>query len=133
MIHQFRSKQFLVFLMTGGTAAAVNFASRVLYNLWMSFSQAIVLAYITGMTTSFILAKLFVFKKSQKALHHSALYFLLVNLVTAVQTWMISMLLAYYALPAIGIHHYVTEIAHAIGLILPVFTSYLGHKHFSFR
>ena len=43
------------------------------------------------------------------------------------------MLLAYYLLPAIGVRHYVQEIAHAIGIIIPVFTSYLGHKRWSFR
>ena len=45
----------------------------------------------------------------------------------------ISMLLAYWALPALGVQAFVHEIAHAVGVMVPVFTSYLGHKHFSFR
>ena len=52
MIGAFRSRQFLVFLLTGGIAAAVNFGSRILYNQWMGFSAAIVLAYITGMVAA---------------------------------------------------------------------------------
>ena len=64
MIGAFRSRQFLVFLLTGGIAAAVNFGSRILYNQWMGFSAAIVLAYITGMVTAFVLARLFVFRAS---------------------------------------------------------------------
>lgn len=133
MIGAFRSRQFLVFLLTGGIAAAVNFGSRILYNQWMGFSAAIVLAYITGMVTAFVLARLFVFRDSQRALHHSALYFVLVNGVAVLQTWAISLLLADWLLPALGVHQYMHELAHAAGVVVPVFTSYLGHKHLSFK
>lgn len=133
MIQQFKSKQFLAFLITGGFAAAVNFGSRILYNLWTSFSLAIVLAYITGMITAFVLARLFVFRESTQSLHHSALYFVLVNVAAVAQTWVVSMGLAKYVLPAMGIAGYVEEIAHAVGVMVPVFTSYIGHKRLSFR
>ena len=133
MIGAFRSRQFLVLLLTGGIAAAVNFGSRILYNQWMGFSAAIVLAYITGMVTAFVLARLFVFRNSQRALHQSALYFVLVNGVAVLQTWAISLLLADWLLPALGIRQYVHELAHAAGVVVPVFTSYLGHKHLSFK
>lgn len=129
----FLSKQFLIFLLTGGTAAAVNFGSRILYNQWVSFSTAIVLAYLTGMVTAFILAKLFVFKNSQQALHKSMIFFCLVNVVAVLQTWLISMALAYYVLPSLGVHHFIPEIAHAAGVVVPVFSSYFGHKYWSFR
>ena len=132
MIGAFRSRQFLVFLLTGGIAAAVNFGSRILYNQWMGFSAAIVLAYITGMVTAFVQARLFVFRNSQRALHQSALYFVLVNGVAVLQTWAISLLLADWLLPALGVHQYVHELAHAAGVVVPVFTSYLAHKHLSF-
>lgn len=127
------SKQFLTFLLTGGTAAAVNFGSRVIYNLWMSFSTAVILAYITGMITAFILSKLFVFLDSQQSVHKSAMFFVLVNLVAVLQTFLISMGLAYYVLPKLGVTTLVPEIAHAIGVVVPVFSSYLGHKRWSFR
>lgn len=133
MIQQFMSRQFLFFLLTGGTAAAVNFGSRIFYNFWLDFSVAIVLAYVTGMITAFILAKLFVFKESQQLLHRSALYFVLVNLIAVLQTWIVSMGLAYYVLPAMGVESLVREIAHAVGVVVPVFTSYIGHKQWSFR
>lgn len=133
MIEQFKSRQFFVFLLTGGLAAAVNFGSRILFNRWCSFSLAIVLAYLVGMTTAFVLARLFVFKDSQRTLHHSAMFFVLVNLVAVAQTWLISMALAYYVLPSLGFTRYNAEIAHGAGVMVPVFTSYLGHKRFSFR
>jgi putative flippase GtrA len=133
MMQQFMSRQFLVFLVTGGFAAAVNFFSRILYNFWLEFSVAIILAYITGMITAFVLAKLFVFKQSQQSLKKSALMFIAVNLIAIIQTWCISMLLVYYVLPWLGVTLYPKEIAHAVGVAVPVFTSYLGHKYWSFR
>lgn len=133
MLKQFRSRQFLLFLLTGGFAAAVNFGSRIVYSQWLSFSTAVILAYVTGMVTAFVLARLFVFKQSTRAVHHSAFYFVLVNLVAVLQTWAISLGLAYYVLPALGITVFVEEIAHAVGVAVPVFTSYIGHKRWSFQ
>lgn len=133
MIQQFLSKQFMVFLITGGTAAAVNFCSRIIYNLWLSFSLSVIIAYLTGMITAFVLAKLFVFKESQQSVHRSILFFTLVNLVAVLQTWLISMGLAYYLLPSLGVTLFVKEISHATGVVIPVFTSYLGHKRWSFK
>lgn len=127
------SRQFLMFLLTGGFAAAVNFCSRIIYSIWLDFSSAIILAYITGMITAFVLAKLFVFKDSQLPVYHSVVFFILVNLVAVLQTWAISMALAYYFLPWLGVTSFVQEIAHAFGVAFPVFTSYIGHKHWSFR
>lgn len=133
MIQHFLSRQFLVFLLTGGTAAAVNFGSRIVYNLWMPFSPAVVCAYLTGMVTAFVLAKLFVFKDSQQAVHRAVGFFILVNLVAVAQTWAISVGLLRYVLPAMGVTMFAPELAHAVGVVVPVFTSYLGHKHLSFR
>ena len=133
MISHFMSRQFIIFLVTGGLAAAVNFGSRILYNQWVSFSVAVVLAYLTGMVTAFVLARYFVFTESSQSMQRSALWFVVVNIVAVIQTWVISMLLAYYLLPRMGFSRFIPEIAHAIGVVVPVFTSYLGHKRFSFK
>lgn len=131
-MRSFMSRQFLGFLLTGGLAAAVNFGSRILYNRWLDFSSAVVLAYLTGMVTAFILARRFVFTEGSQTVQRSAMFFVMVNGVAVLQTWGISMAL-YYLLPIAGITRWVPEIAHAVGVIVPVFTSYLGHKKFSFR
>lgn len=129
----FFSRQFALFLITGGTAATVNFGSRVVYNLWLDYSTSILFAYLTGMVTAYILARLFVFNATRLSLRRSTMLFTLVNVIAAAQTWAISMLLANYILPFIGVSRFAPEIAHAIGVIFPVFTSYLGHKYWSFR
>ncbi|MFA6036673.1 MAG: GtrA family protein [Legionellales bacterium] len=133
MIREFFSKQFVIFLFTGVTAALVNFGSRIVYSHWLDFSSAIVLAYITGMITAFGLAKLFVFKQSTQNIYRSIFFFCIVNLVAVAQTLLISMGLAYYFLPLIGVTVFVLEFAHAAGVAFPVFTSYIGHKRWSFR
>lgn len=133
MIQQFFSRQFLAFVLTGGIAAIVNFGSRILFSRWMDFSPAVILAYIVGMITAYVLAKLFVFKEGRQPAHHSAAFFILVNLVAVVQTWVVSLGLANYLLPALGVTEFVQEIAHAVGVAVPVFSSYIGHKRWSFR
>lgn len=133
MIQAFQSRQFLLFLFTGGVAAAANFSSRIVYSLWLDYSAAIALAYLTGMIIAFALARLFVFKDARQSLHYSVLLFSLVNLLAVLQTWLISLGLAYYVLPWIGVESFREEIAHAVGVAVPVFSSYIGHKYLSFR
>ena len=133
MTHHFFSRQFLVFLVTGGIAALVNFFSRILFNLYWSFSTSVILAYLAGMCTAFVLAKIFVFKESAQSIHRSAVIFALVNVVAVAQTWCISMGLDYYILPKLGVTNFAPEIAHAAGVLFPVFTSFLGHKRWSFQ
>jgi putative flippase GtrA len=133
VIRQFMSRQFVVFLVTGGVAAGVNFGSRILLNQWMSFSSAVVLAYLCGMVTAFVLARLFVFRDSTQSVRRSAGWFVLVNIVAIAQTWGISLWLLHTMLPWVGVTRFAPEIAHGAGVVVPVFTSYLGHKRWSFR
>jgi putative flippase GtrA len=133
LIRHFFSRQFFGFLITGGIAATVNFLSRIFYNQYVSFSSSVIFAYLTGMVTAFILAKIFVFKASTQSIKRSAILFSLVNVLAIAQTWLISMSLNFYILPALGFENYVAEIASAVGIAFPVFTSYLGHKRWSFK
>ena len=133
MTSRFLARQFVAFLVTGGVAAIVNFLSRIALNQWMDFSIAVVLAYLIGMITAFVLARVFVFANSAVPVRDSAVRFILINLLAVAQTWGVSMLLALYLLPASGVIRFAPEIAHAIGVAIPVFTSYLGHKYWSFR
>ena len=133
MIQNFLSRQFMTFLLTGGIAAAMNFCSRILYSLWLDFSSAVIIAYLTGMITAFVLAKIFVFKDSRQSVRRSLIFFILVNLIAVLQTWIISVSLANYILPFLGLRRFVLEIAHAVGVMVPVFSSYIGHKRWSFR
>ena len=133
LMRVFFSREFFLFLVTGGIAALVNFISRIIYGQWMSFSAAVIVAYITGMVAAFVLFRLFVFKGSRRGTRRSAVYFTLVNLLAVCQVWLVSMGMALIVLPALNVTLYVEEIAHAAGILVPAFTSYLGHKYLSFR
>ena len=133
IVNRFLSSQLILFLISGGLAAIVNFASRIIFNQWLSFSISIVISYIIGMIIAFILFRLFVFNNRKRPVGRSVLLFAVVNIFAVTQTWIVSMSMAMYALPAMGVQLWVPEIAHAVGVVVPVFTSYFGHKHFSFR
>ena len=124
--------RFLLFVAAGGAAAAVNIASRVVLNWAMPYEVAIVLAYVCGMITAYLLNKYFVFEASGRAVASESLRFALVNLAAVAQVWVVSVSLARLVFPAIGFGWHADTVAHVIGVAVPVFTSYLGHKHFSF-
>lgn len=125
--------RFGLFLVAGGIAAAANYGSRFAFSVWFSYPAAIVLAYLVGMIVAFALMRRYVFDGASKALAPQVLKFTLVNALAVVQTLVVSLLLARWALPALGIESHVEAIAHAFGVAVPIVTSYLGHKHATFR
>jgi putative flippase GtrA len=120
-------------VLTGGAAALVNILSRVGFSRLVRFELAVLAAYGVGMITAYILARRFVFTASRQSVRRSFAAFALVNLMAVLQTWLVSIGLRHILLPLIGITALVDLIAHGCGVIVPVFTSYLGHKHVSFR
>lgn len=133
LLDAFSSPRFIRFVMAGGLAALVNFGSRIGFSQFVSFRWAVLLAYLVGMTTAFILSKRYVFEKSSQTVTRQFYYFSLVNVFAAIQVWVISVGLAEYAFVWLDYRIYREELAHLIGITVPVFTSYLGHKHLSFR
>lgn len=125
-------RRFLLFLFAGGAAALVNIASRIALNLVMSYEVAIVAAYLVGMTAAYLLNRHFVFAASGRSVSSEYLRFALVNLAAVAQVWVVSVGLARWIFPAAGFAWHSETIAHVIGVAVPVFTSYFGHKHFSF-
>jgi putative flippase GtrA len=126
------TRQFVKFLVAGGIAAAANFGSRIILSHWLQYVVAIIIAYCIGMVTAFALNRAFVFKQPARSLKHQMSWFILVNLAALLQTIAFSVLLADYVFPMLNIFKHAEMIAHAFGIIIPVVTSYLGHKHFSF-
>ena len=124
--------QFLKFLVTGGIAALVNLLSRYALNHVMSFEAAVVLAYLLGMATAYLLARRFVFDASGRSMASEVRRFVLVNLVALGFVWVISVGLARVVFPAIGMTWHADDIAHLIGVLAPAVTSYVGHRFYTF-
>ncbi|MFV0542919.1 MAG: GtrA family protein [Marinicella pacifica] len=129
----FFSKRFILFLLAGGLAALVNFASRFLYSTVFSYPVAIVCAYLTGMVVAFILFKTCVFEPSSQSVKKQLMYFTIVNVLAIAQTLIISLLLANTVFPILNITFYPEAIAHACGIAVPAITSFIGHSLFSFK
>ena len=125
------SNRFLRFLLVGGFAAAVNFGSRIVLSHWLYYAAAIVIAYLAGLFTAFVLNRRFVFTEATNRLHRQMFWFVVVNAFALAQTLIISLLLARHVLPYIGITWHIEEIAHAFGIAVPILSSYGGHKHLS--
>ena len=125
-------KEFILFVAAGGFAALGNFVSRIIFNFWFSFEVSVVLAYLIGMITAYILTKIFVFKAKSVGLVSSSIKFTIVNILAVLQTYFISVYLYYWLNNNINFD-YNKEIAHFVGIAFPVITSYIGHKYYSFK
>ncbi len=127
------SNRFVGFVLVGGVAAIANFASRVALGTVMPYVPSIVLAYCIGMLTAFVLNRMFVFRDAGNQIHHQAMWFVIVNLAAVGQTLLVSVLLARWVFPSIGMTFHPESVAHAVGVVVPVFSSYIGHRRLTFR
>lgn len=131
----FLSREFVIFILTGGLAASANFLSRIALSsyLGMDFYLAVIIAYIIGMVIAYILFKIVVFKKNDNeiSLKKSIMFFCIVNLIGILLTFCLSNFLYYVLLK--NLHFFRAEISHGIGIMLPAVSSYIGHKYFSFK
>ena len=121
------------FLFAGGVAAAANYGSRFLFSIWFRYELAIVFAYLVGMSVAFILMRGYVFDARHGALGQQIVRFVGVNILAVIQTLLISILLARWGLPALGMRAHVEAFAPLVGVLIPVMTSYIGHRLLTFR
>ena len=125
-------RQFARFVLAGGLAALVNFTSRFAFSLAFDYAVAIVLAYGAGMLTAFLLMRRYVFHAQGRDLAAQVAKFVLVNGLAVLQTLVVSLALARWLLPALGIAWQVEALAHAVGVAVPVFSSFILHKRATF-
>jgi putative flippase GtrA len=125
--------QFLRFLVAGGIAAAANYGSRFVFSIWLSYSVAIVLAYLVGMIVAFALMRHHVFDAWAGDLRAQVAKFVVVNVFAVLQTLAISLVLVHWVFPAFGVVNHAEAIAHLVGVLVPAVTSYFGHRMLTFR
>lgn len=126
-------RQFLLFLFSGGLAAALNWGSRFIFSLWMPFEIAVVFAFAVGLVSGFVLMRMVAFDGSGRPLLPQVGRYVLVNLAALAQTLVISVVLARWALPVIGFREHAEALGHLVGVVFPVLTSYFAHRHFTFK
>jgi putative flippase GtrA len=128
-----KGRQFALFLLSGGIAAAMNWGSRFVFSRWMPFELAVVFAFMVGLVTGFVLMRAFVFAGAGRPVLPQASRYLVVNAAALAQTWLVSVLMARWALPAIGIREQAQAVGHLVGVLFPVVTSYFAHRMYTFR
>ena len=125
--------QFIRFLVAGSIAAGANFGSRFVFSIFVAYGVAVFFAYLVGMLVAFLLMRGHVFVSSQGSLTPQVIKFVGVNLVAVLQTLAVSLLLARWVLPSVGIEDQAETLGHLVGVLVPVVTSYFGHKFLTFR
>ena len=127
--------QVLRYLLSGGLAALANYGSRFVFSLWLPFEMSVTLAFFVGLAAGFTLMRVYAFAAtaSTRSLPSQAAWYVVVNMLALVQTLLISSLLLRWALPMLGVQRFAEATAHAVGVAVPVITSYFGHKRLTFR
>lgn len=133
MLKDFLSPQFIRFLLVGGFSAVVNFSVGYLSADYLPLNIDYILGHLSGMVVAFILFELLVFGKADHERHKSIGAFILINLLAVVQTYIIGTALEGHFFPSIGYTFFADELARAIAIMVPVVSSFIGHKHITFR
>ena len=126
-------KQFVLFIISGGTSAIINILSRIILSNFFRFEIAILISYGIGMITAFFLTKKYVFLNSNKSIKKSFPAFALVNLISVLQTFFVSIFIKKWLIIFLDNLSFIELVAHTFGLGILVFTSFYGHKYITFK
>jgi putative flippase GtrA len=126
------ARQFTLFLASGGIAAACNWGSRFFFSKFMPFEAAVTVAYLVGMAVAFTLMRM-VFAGTGRAVVPQVGRFALVNVAAFAQTFIVSVAMVRWILPALGVDEHREAIGHFFGVATPAISSYFGHRFFTFK
>lgn len=127
------TRKFGLFLVAGGTSAICNIMVRWALTPLTSFAVSVVIAYTVGVAIAYGLTSRFVFVDATASRSRSLAGFGLVNVLSGSQTLILSMMIR-TALLTLALPQASAElIAHFLALASTSITSFLGHKHISFR
>jgi putative flippase GtrA len=126
-------RDLIKFTVVGGFAAMINVLCRIGLGWLMRFEVAVVLAYTVGMMTAYFLNRLVVFTSSGSATLHQMTRFALVNILALGVVLGVSVVLLRVVFPWLNFDWHAETIAHAVGVASPILSSYMLHKHYTFR
>jgi putative flippase GtrA len=132
----FVSRQFVVFLISGGICAAVNFFGRFLFRPFTSYVVSVVLGFVLGTILSFILNRMITFRATDQRAAPQVVKFLVMTLGCLVLAAAIVRALSglYFMLHVAFITPKQMEsLAHLIAIAICTVYNFLAMKYFSFR
>lgn len=127
------SEQFGRFLLVGGVALVCHWLSRFVFNAFVSYAWAIVLAYLVGILVAFTLNKIYVFPYSRRPLTFEVFFFFLVNIAAFPPVWALAYVLGEWVFVDYVPRQIALALAHGFAITLPVFVNYAVHKLVTFR
>jgi putative flippase GtrA len=127
------SRQFGRFLLAGGIAALANWLSRFIFNLFMTYAEAIVAAFAVGMAVAFVLNKHYVFPYSRRPVAAEMSFFVLFNLAAFPIVWAIAYLLGEWLLPGVLPRQLALALGHGCAVAVPALINFVLHKSITFR
>lgn len=127
------SGQFIRFLVVGGIALLLHWLSRFVFNWFVGYGWAIVLAYFVGILVAFVLNKLYVFPYSKRSLSFEMSFFFLVNIAAFPFVWIVAYVLGEWIFTSWLSRPSALALGHGIAIVLPVFANFALHKLITFR
>jgi putative flippase GtrA len=125
--------QFGRFLVVGGIALVLHWLSRFVFNWFVGYGWAIVMAYLIGIAAAFLLNRVYVFTYSDQTFEHEALWFFLVNIAAFPMVWSVAYVLGDRVLTNWMPQQPAFAIGHAVAIVLPTFVNFALHKLITFR
>ena len=130
--------EFVRFVATGSIAAISNLAAVWAFQQVVRYEIAVVLGYLVGMVVAFILFQRVMFntpgvKLTRPVLARRIFRFTVVNMVGLALCWLVSIAMLYTVLPALHWTYLPDRIANLFGVAVPAFSSYFGHKFWTYR
>lgn len=126
------SNRVVGFIVVGVIAGAANVGARALLNTFFSYEVSVALAFPIALTIAFVLNRNFVFGATEGDTSTQYMKFALVNILALAQVWIVSVGLARWLFPAVGFTWHADLIAHTIGVVSPIATSFLAYVKFVF-
>jgi putative flippase GtrA len=127
-----RLSRFVRFVLVGVAAGAINILARIGLSRVFSYEIAVALAFPIALTFAFVINRRHVFDGAVGSAREQYAKFAAVNLLALVQVWAISVALARVVFPHVGLTWHAETIAHSIGVMSPIATSFFAYKYFVF-
>ncbi len=132
MLRSIFTKQFLLFCFVGLSCAVINIITRLVFDVWFSFSSSILIGFCAGVSLAFALNYKYVFPGSKKPISIQISGFLAANIFFLPVVWLVSMFLntlftkfTFFTYPALY--------AHIISVSIPLVFTFLIYKFSLFK
>jgi putative flippase GtrA len=127
-------REFVRFVAAGLTSAAVNLTAVGFARKLLSFDTALLVGLVAGLTTSFLLSKLFAFRSpSWDQAGREVVKFLTIYGTGCVFYWLIAVALRRFLLAGILPSRAAELVAVLGGSAVMMLTSYFGHRFYTYR